>query len=157
MTFSYFDYFVGNLVLPILCLAFIAVPVFRLVRRTAGEIVRGEKPQVLRDYRVIILLLVLLAVAVIMISILLQGGIHLIYERPVSAVTVEGTIGELDRLNSFQNTRYIFRDESSSGYRFTVDDVTCTGIAKGTLNVGDEVTMTYLPRSRFILSIARTD
>ena len=157
MTFAYFDYFIGNLVLPILCLAFIAVPLFRLVRRTAGEIVRGEKPQLLQDYRVIILLLVMLAVAVIMISILLQGGIHLLYERPGSAITVEGTIGEIDRLNAFQNTRYIFQDESSSGYRFTVDGVTCTGIARGTLNVGDEATITYLPKSGFILSIIPTD
>ncbi|MDD5864184.1 MAG: hypothetical protein PUD80_06100 [Firmicutes bacterium] len=154
MTFSYFDYLIGNLILPVLCLAFISVPVFRLVQRTARQIARGEKPQLLGDYRMIILLLVMLAVGGIMISFLLRGGIHLVYERPRSAVSVEGTIEEIDRLNAFQNTRYIFNDENSNGYRYTVGGVTCTGIAKGTLNVGDMVTVTYLPKSGFILSIS---
>ena len=37
MTFSYFDYLIGNLILPVLCLAFISVPVFRLGRLPEGR------------------------------------------------------------------------------------------------------------------------
>ena len=36
---------------------------------------------------------------------------------------------------------------------YTVDGVTLTGMAKGTLEPGDEVVVTYLPKSGFVLSI----
>lgn len=154
MTFSYFDYLIGNLVLPIFCLAFLSVPLVRGIARTARQLARGERAQILGDYRMIILLIVMLAVTALLISFLLQGGIHLIYERPGDAVTVEGTIEAIDRLSSFQNTRYIFSAENSNGYRYQIGDVVCIGIAKGTLNVGDTVTATYLPKSGFLLSIS---
>lgn len=152
MIFSYWDYFVSNLMLPVFALAFIAVPVFNMVRRVLLQVANGE-PIDMGGAKMVILFVLLIAIAVILANFIFHGGIQLVFDRPSKAVTVEGTIQDIDALNALEGVRYSSNDEMSYGYTYTIDGVTCTGMAKGTLEVGDAVIATYLPKSGFVLSI----
>jgi predicted aldo/keto reductase-like oxidoreductase len=49
--------------------------------------------------------------------------------------------------------RYTAYGESTSGYEYTINGQVLKGMAKGTLEAGDDVTVTYLPKSGFVLAI----
>lgn len=155
MTFAYQDYLFNSLLLPVFALVFLAVPVFQMIGRIIAQLVRGERAA-FGDYRGVILFVLLILLGVLLVSSLFQGGIHLIYERADDAVTVSGTIEEIHKRSALSGTRYTSHGETSSGYDYTVNGVTCTGMALGTLEVGDEVTVTYMPKSGFVLAIEET-
>ncbi len=153
MSFGYWDYFMTNLALPVFALAFIAVPTFRLVMRLVEQFATGRS-RVNWDAQSLIMFLVMILIGgLIVVNLITGGGIHLITERPKAAVTVEGTLESVKANSVWSGVRYSANGESSSGYEYTVDGVTLTGMAKGTLEPGDEVVVTYLPKSGFVLSI----
>lgn len=152
MIFSYYDYLLNNLLLPLAALGVMAV----LVARPVASQGLGS---VLRDRRLTVLLLVLLAVAAILLLTLTQGGgFRLLTEGPGDAVAAQGTIAELKQGNPLLNPRYSAYNELSSGYRMTValesGSVTVTIMARGDLGVGDRVCVTYLPKSGFALEVS---
>ena len=153
MTFSYFDYLINNLVLPVFALAFIAFPVCRMVVQVIRRVKNGESVS-FGDASTVLVFLLMLVVAVILGNILFSSsGCYLISERPGDAVTTQGTIEQIQPLGIFESPKYTSNGESSNGYAITIDGVSCTAMAQGTLEVGDEVTVTYLPKSGFVLSI----
>ena len=153
MSFGYWEYLFYNLILPVFGLAFIAVPTFRLVMRLLEQYATGKR-RVNWDGHSILFFVVMVVVGVLLAKNLVTGGgIHLAYERPKAAVTVEGTLESVQPLSAWSGIRYMAYGESSSGYEYTIGDLTLTGMAKGTLEAGDEVTVTYLPKSGFVLSI----
>lgn len=152
MTFAYSEYLINNLLLPIFALAFIAVPVFKALFRLLGQLVRKESVD-FGDSKAVLLLIALIVVAVILGNILFHGGIHLIYERAASAVTTQGTIEEIQACSILESPKYTAGGESSNGYEITIDGTTCRTMALGSLEVGDEVTVTYMPKSGFVLTI----
>ena len=152
MTFAYWEYFMYNLMLPVFCLLFIGVPVVRMIERILRLFARGQRGA-FGDTRGLIIFVLLIVIAVILVNSLFQGGIHLIYERPKAAVTVEGTLESIEKVSPLSGARYMVEGESSFGYTYTIDGVECTGMAVGDLKVGDEVAATYLPKSGFVLSI----
>jgi len=153
MSFGYWEYFMNNLMLPVFGLAFVAVPTFQLVRRQIEEWTTGRK-RVNWDGKALLFFLVMIVAAVFLCkSLFLDGGIHLTYERPKHAVTVEGTLESIEKYSELRGIRYSAYGETSCGYAYTVDGTELTGMAKGTLEAGDEVTVTYLPKSGFVLSI----
>ena len=153
MAFSYWDYIINNLMLPVFGLVFIAVPTFQLVRRVIEQLATGRQ-RVDWDGKAIVFFVVMVVIAVLLgKSLFADGGIHLIYEREKAAVTVEGTLEDIEKCSALKGIRYTYENEASFGYEFTVDGVTATGMAVGTLEEGDQVVMTYLPKSGFVLSI----
>lgn len=90
---------------------------------------------------------------------LLHGGIHLIYERESDAVELQGKIVEIKELGrySFPEIKTEYGYGETNGVRFIIDGVECTAVTKGNLAVGDDVTVIYLPRSGYILSITLND
>ena len=153
MAFGYWEYFIYNLMLPVFGLVFIAVPTFRLVMRLLEQYATGRQ-RVNWDGHSILFFVVMVVVAVMLVKTLITGGgIHLIYERPKAAMTVETTLEAVEPKSIWSGIRYSAYGESSSGYEYTLDGQTLTGMAKGTLEAGDEVTVTYLPKSGFVLSI----
>lgn len=153
MTFAYSEYLINNLVLPLFALAFIAVPVGRMIISVIGHAVRGEGVN-FGDAKTVLLLILMIVVAVILCNILISGhGYCLIGERASDAVTAEGTIEQIQPLSIFSSPKYTASGESSNGYAITIDGTTCTSMALGTLEVGDQVTVTYMPNSGYILSI----
>ena len=153
MEFAYWDYFTYNLALPVFGLIFIAVPVFRLVMRLLEQYATGRQ-RVNWDGQSLVFFVAMIIVAVFLVKNLITGGgIHLIYERPKAAVTVVGTVEEVKANSIWSGNRYTAYGESTSGYEYTIDGLTVKGMARGTLEPGDEVAVTYLPKSGFVLSI----
>ena len=153
MSFAYWEYFMSNLMLPVFALAFVAVPTFQLVKRLIEQWATGRQ-RVFWDGKAIVFFVAMILVAVFLgKSLFLDGGIHLIYERPKHAVTVEGALEKIEKHSELRGIRYSAYNESSCGYRYTVDGVEMTGMAKGTLEAGEQVKVTYLPRSGFVLSV----
>lgn len=152
MTFAYSEYLFNNLVLPVFALVFIAVPVFKLLFRLIGQLVRGESLD-FGDSKAVLLFVLMIAIAVILCNILLHGGIHLIYERADDSVTVQGTIEDVQPCSIFSSPKYNTNKENSNGYLLTIGNVTCTSMALGDLEVGDMVSVVYMPKSGFVLSI----
>lgn len=152
MSFAYWEYFMYNLMLPVFCLVFIGFPTVKLIERALRMYAAGRRG-VFKDKTGLLFFIIMIVVAVVMVNSLLQGGIHLIYERSDDAVTVEGTLESIEKVSPLSGARYMVGNESSFGYTYTIDGVECTGMALGTLEEGDQVTATYLPKSGFVLSI----
>ena len=153
MVFAYWDYLSTNLLLPIFGLVFIAVPVVRLVIRLLEQYATGKK-RVNWDGQSLVFFVAMVVVGIMLGRMLFAGGgIHLITEREKNAVTVEGTLESVESCGILSGVRYSAYGESTSGYYYTVDGMTLTGMAKGDLEAGDRVTVTYLPKSGFVLSI----
>lgn len=155
MTFSYFDYLFNTLLLPLAALVFIGgmagVP---LARRGLASL-RGDR-------QMVVMLLVLVFIAVVLVLMVTQGGgIGLIGQGPGDAVTLEGTILDIREGSAFLSPRYSAYGELSNGYHLTIatseEPVTVTVMARGDLQVGDQVTISWLPKSTFALSITRTE
>ena len=153
MTFSYFSYLLNNLMLPVFGIAFIAFPVCKMIGRVIGQVRRGESVD-FGDSQMVLMFLGLIVLAVILVNMLLgSGGLYLITERTGDALTVEGAVEQIESYSIWESPRYNVGGEVSNGYAITVDGVTCTSMALGTLEVGDAVTVTYLPKSGLVLSI----
>ena len=153
MEFSYWDYFMNNLALPVFGLVFIAVPTVRLVMRVLEQYATGRQ-RVKWDGQAVLFFVAMLVVAVFLAKNLVTGGgLHLAYERPKAAVTVEGTVEAVKANSIWSGIRYTAYGENTSGYTYVIDGQSFTGMAKGTLEPGDAVTVTYLPKSGFVLSI----
>lgn len=151
MTFSYSDYLFNNLLLPVVGLVFLAVlVVMPLARRGLREVFASRQ--------LTAMLLVLLVLAVVLVLTLTQsGGLGLIGQGPGDAVTTEGTITEIRRGNPFLSPRYSAYGETGSGYQVTLENgeeaVTVTIMARGVLQLGDRVSVRWLPKSGLALSI----
>lgn len=88
---------------------------------------------------------------------LMHGGIHLLYERESDAIMVQGEIEKIDNLNilAFPNLDCTYTDGNTHGVQITLKGVCYTAIEKGTLKIGDNVKINYLPQSGFILHIEK--
>lgn len=98
-------------------------------------------------------------VVAIQIGVLCNGGIYLREEKEVDAVEMQGEITGIKGLGQFSFPRMHsdFDEEEKTGYEFTINEIKCKFVAKGSLEVGDYVTVKYLPKSGYILYIAETD
>lgn len=153
MSFSYFSYLLNNLMLPVFALAFVAFPVCKMLGRIIGSLVRGERVE-FGDFSAVMMFILLIVLFAILANILISGGgLNLITERADDALTMEGTIETIESGTIWANPRYSANGEMSNGYTLTVDGVECFSMALGTLEVGDQVTVTYMPNSGYVLSI----
>ena len=153
MTFAYWEYFAYNLMLPIFGIVFIAVPTVRLVMRLLEQRATGKRRVNWDGQSVAFFVLMLVVAGILAVNLVTSGSYHLIYERPKAAVTVEGTLDTVKANSVWSGIRYSSNGESSNGCVYTIDGLTLKGMAKGTLEAGDEVAVTYLPRSGYVLSI----
>ena len=153
MAFGYWEYFMYNLMLPIFGIAFVAVPTVRLLMRVLEQYATGRQRVKWDGQSVLFFVLMIVIGVVLVFNLFSSGSVHLIYERPKAAVTVEGTLETVEAGSVWSGIRYTYDKENTYGYTYTVDGVELTGMAKGTLEAGDEVTVTYLPKSGYVLSI----
>ena len=86
-----------------------------------------------------------------------HGGIHLLYEKETDVMEIHGNITEMVELDKFYFPVLKSSDGNSNGIEFTVNNVQCKAIEKGSLEIGDYVIVKYLPKSGYILYIAETD
>lgn len=162
MSFDYTQYFRGCFLLPsILLLCFLAY--LTVIGVWIGRLLRKENKSKLLKERIIstVLSVVLIGFFCLMkIGHLCNGGIHLIREKEASAVQTIGVIEEIEYMNRFQFPSKLeseFKTDETYGVRFVIDGEQYYAIAKGSLKVGDNVEIEFLPQSRYVLSIRKTD
>lgn len=90
---------------------------------------------------------------------LIHGGICLVWERETDAVVVNGEIAQIEDLSifSFPNMDSDYGYADKNGVQFVIDGENYTAITNGELAVGDYVSISYLPDSRFILSVIKLE
>lgn len=153
MVFRYFDYLTNALLFPGFVLIFTLSAIFLSLKPevkayfTTGEIDWQHLKQKL------LLNAILIIAIVVLIIILTNGGFQMIADRPSEAVTVTGTIEQIEARNSFQGMKFWSDYGESYGVELTINGETCIAMAQGDLQIGDCVTATYLPNSGFVLSI----
>lgn len=110
-------------------------------------------------YYFILAFLVALPLIGMNVSRLLHGGMYLITEAETDAVEMQGEITEIEGLGQLSMPRlksdYGYGD--TNGVQFTINGVQCKASVKGDLEVGDYVTVVYLPKSGYILTIYEVD
>ena len=115
--------------------------------------------------RFLILIVVLSTIdeTCLVIGELSHGGIYLLREKESDAVEMKGEITEITGLNDYslpiiecdyyENMKY----GDPNGYEFTINGIQCTAPVKGSLKLGDYVSVTYLPKSGYILYIDKVE
>ena len=90
------------------------------------------------------------------IGVLLNGGIYLRDEKETDAIEIQGEISKIRGLGqfSFPVVKGDYKHEEKNGYEFTINEIQCKAVLKGSLEVGDYVTVKYLPKSGYVLYIA---
>lgn len=158
MNFEYTQYARGCLIIPILVSLFALSMLISAVSHFITVIIEHKLSS--RD-GINLLLPVLICSFLLCMNAgrLLHGGIHLIYERESNAVELQGEILEIRELGrySFPELKTEYGHDVTNGIQFLIDGVECTAITRGTLAVGDKVTVIFLPRSGYILSIYPCD
>ena len=88
---------------------------------------------------------------------LINGGIAVGHEEKSDAVRMEGSIEDIENLYTFSfpktSPEYSEREGEITGYRFWINGISCIAFEKGNLQVGDTVTVLYLPKSGYVLEI----
>ena len=158
MHFEYTQYVRGCLIIPI----FVSLFALSMLISIASHFLTGIIQQKLSSRDVINLMLAVLVCSFFLcmnVGRLLYGGIHLTYERESNAVELQGEILEIKKLGRYSfpefKTKYGYGE--TNGVQFVIDGVECTAVTRGTLEVGDNVTVTFLPKSGYILSITLND
>ncbi len=99
----------------------------------------------------------------IVIGQLSYGGIYLVVEKEAAAIQTKGYIEKIAEVGiaSFPRMECDYYDNlkygDPYGYEFTINGIQCTAPTNGSLQVGDYVEVTYLPKSRYILYIDKTE
>ena len=84
------------------------------------------------------------------------GGIHLIYEREDDAVETQGTIESIRPLSERDFPRTdLYEELVSNGVQFVIDGIPYSAFSRGNFEVGNQVCVSYLPKSSYILSITQ--
>lgn len=156
MTFAYHEYLLNALMMPLFALAFVLAAIFFSLKPEIKNYFTTKEIEWSHLGRKLGLNIILLAMVVLMCVILSHGGFSLITERPKDAMTVTGTIEQIEARSSFESMKFWSDYGESYGIEFTVDEITCVAMAQGDLEVGDQVTVTYMPKSGFVLSIEET-
>ena len=90
---------------------------------------------------------------------LLDGGIYLRDEKETDAIEMQGEISDIRGLGefTFPVVKGDYDYDKVNGYEFVIDGVHCKAVLKGSLEVGDYVTVKYLPKSGYVLYIGKTE
>ena len=93
---------------------------------------------------------------------LIHGGIYLINEKEQDAVTIDGRISQINMLNIFEFPELSVHSENENGanhahngVEIIVNHIPCVAIDQGPFEIGDTVSVSYLPKSRYILTISK--
>lgn len=155
MQFEYTQYLKGCLLLPaaisIATLALFLPPLFRFIVNIL------TRKMMLRDYGRFLFTIALCSFFLCMnIGRLSHGGLKLINENESDAVEVSGRIIEIIELGrcSFPELNSEHNPRVSNGVQIVLDSgIVCTAITYGPFVIGDNVTIIYMPQSRYVLSI----
>ena len=154
MYFEYSQYVGGCLILPLL----VSLSALGMLIGAIGHFVTVIRRQKLSFDKILNLALAVLVCGFFLcmnLGRLCYGGIHLLYERETQAITFTGEISEMKELDrySFPELKNDYGYGETNGVELTIGNVKCAAVTAGQFEVGDEVTITYLPQSGYVLSI----
>lgn len=162
MNFDYNEYYMGCLWLPISVLFFWILGLTPAVIKLITYVIKYHTmPQISPQKWVAIIMV--LAIFSFFICLdggrLINGGIYLISEKESDALSTIGTIDNIELMTRYEfgelNSEYKVNEHN--GVCFTIDGIQYRAIAMGTLEIGDKVEVTYLPKSSYILKIHRIE
>ena len=96
------------------------------------------------------------------LGILMHGGIYLLREKEDAKIDISGTIEDCQEMTQFMTpgigTHYHeYGDGCMYGYVITVEGEALKIPSMGDLTVGDNVFVSYLPKSKYVLSIEKKE
>ena len=155
MSFNYSMYQRGCLVIPMILIIFslclLASNVFSVLKN-----IRNKK---IREKIILSIMVSLLCIYTIIMSLgkLTSGGLEIIVEKEDDAVEISGNVQNIDNIGKFElplfNLEYGYGE--SSGVEITIEGVVVKGpgCILNYVKTDDTVTIVYLPKSGYILSI----
>ncbi len=155
--FAYNDYYRINFVDPIIVAIGSTIALLIAIVSLLQDVKRGQLTA-----RNILSYFMVFAICVYFITInaqtLARGGIYLCSERESDAVVVQGIIEKIEECDNSYNQKYgrsATNDGTTSfGVKIIIEENCYYAITSGSLQPGDDVILTYLPRSRFVLKIS---
>lgn len=156
MYFEYSQYVRSCLILPLFVTVFFLIILFSCISQFFGMRFHNNIHSI--DIAKLLLTVLVCTFFLCMnIGRILHGGIHLIYERDSDAIEIQGEISNIEELGrfSFPELKTDYGYGETNGVQFTINGIKCSAALQGNLNVGDNVTVIYLPQSGYILSIVK--
>ena len=154
MSFDYNAYFRSNFAVPIVVLLFFLLCTIPLIKSFVSQVVKREP--FTKELMTMLFMIVCFAFLIFSFSVnsLKNGGIYLANEKERDATT---KICIIEEINEPSKLYPYFKHDHKYGADITVNGETYFAIESGEFKVGDKVTITYLPKSRVILSIYAAD
>lgn len=157
MQFPYDQYLRTSLLFPLFMIGLALVGLIPGLVHIIYVVLHNQTRQAVNFVRFFSLLFLSFAFFCVGAGRLMHGGIHLLYERESDAIFVQGETEKIDHLNmlTFPNLDCTYTDGNTHGVHITLNGVCYTAIEKGTLKIGDNVIIEYLPQSGYILNIEK--
>ena len=154
MSFDYEAYWRSNFAVPVFVLLFFILWIIPLIKSFVSKVVKHEP----LTKESIIMLFIGVCFTFVMFSFsinsLKNGGIYLINEKESDATTETYIIEKIDEPSKLYP---YFKYDHKYGSDITINGETYFAVETGDFKEGDLVTITYLPKSKVILSIYATD
>lgn len=158
MEFSYNAYYRVNFIVPLTMAIFFFALLFSCTKSLFCQIA-CRKLNVGRFVPVLIGVAICIFFLFLNIKTLAQGGIYLSFEKETDAVIVHGVIERIEECDLYDNHKYGTGDGtgvgSSFGVKIIVEGNCYNAVQSGDLQSGDDVVITYLPKSLFVLKIIK--
>ncbi len=147
MIFEYKEYLDGLFSFPLI-LFMIGIALFIVGILAIFKVVKiNEKHRLIR----IILIFALVVLFTIEPGIQLSKGIKLLSEKDEDTIKLSGSISSID--NDKYSPRFYYDGNSCFGSYITVNNTRVYIMDIGELEIGDQVTITYLPKSKIVLEV----
>lgn len=154
MTFDYEIYYRQNCILPVIfLLGAICVAGSLLPHQIENKDANSDYPGVARYFS----LCVLLFLIVVNLIPLARGGVFLLIEKESDAEQIIGTIEDTIEIGSIGGAKYRVNQNHGYGEAIVVDGKKYYLVNYGDFQIGDDVELEVLPRSRFVLQINYTN
>lgn len=155
MKFDYQTYLFNDLLFPVLILLFLATGWLGILRDILSQ---REKKNQLQIGKWLFCVVILSFLSSIHIRTLSSGSVWLILERPEHAEITTGILEASEQYGVMNGHKYSTDSQGTQfGCRITVNGEEYHVVTTGDLQIGDEVTVTYLPRSGYVLYIGAAD
>lgn len=150
MQYSYQRYFytlfLYSLAILVLAIFFIAIGAYAIYVNA-----KATRINLMDFFGKILFIAVAVFIAIQGVIPLARHGIHLIKEKEIDKIECSGTITDIKEMS--QMHKYTFDGQTSFSSYIFIDGERYYVMYTGSLEIGDEVSFEYLPKSKIILSI----
>ena len=158
MTYEYNIYYRQNCIIPIILILFIGLLMVKIGWNLFKKFSTINFYQCVKENipQCIFLIGCLFLIAINSIH-LFRGGIYLLTEKESDVININGTIEETIEIDFLTGSKYNVENNHGRGEAIVINGTRYYLTTYGDLKVGDNVSITVLPKSKFILEIQKTD